>query len=167
MSSLSQKQMHDISRLDSFFGDEEELPVFLLTPRWSPVILVDPTTEDLCFVSKEKDRWMLYVRAFIDEQLAAFSVPVQPNRYALSGDGSMAVFGSPPARPGDVARGSIREHSGPDPRICNSVRRARSRALGKSAKDGGLNGLHQDHRVPSGVRLFEAWLCHRLSLPDL
>jgi hypothetical protein len=101
MSSLSQRQIQDISRLDSFFGDEEEaLPVLLLTPRWSPVILVDPTTEDLCFVSKEKDGWMLYVRAFIDEQLTAFSVPVQPNRYALSGDGSMAVFGLRQLGPG-------------------------------------------------------------------
>jgi hypothetical protein len=93
-------QEHDIERMSSFFPDDEPMPVFLLTPRWSPVILVDPTTEDLCFVAKEKAGWMLYVRAFIEDELAAFSVPVKRSVYELNDDGSMAVFGLSQLGPG-------------------------------------------------------------------
>jgi len=104
-SSPSERQSQYIERMSSFFPDDEPMPVFLLTPRWSPVILVDPTTEDLCFVAKEGDGrnpggWMLYVRAFIEDELAAFSVPVKSNMYELRPDGSMEIFGLRQLGPG-------------------------------------------------------------------
>lgn len=90
--------------IEDLFGGASRLPILLLTPRWSPIVLVDPGAEDLCFVAKDDNGLIVSVRLFVEGQLVQFSIPARqqslPGAYEVNQDGSMAVFGLRKLGPG-------------------------------------------------------------------
>ena len=92
---LTDEQERDIRRLDSFFGEEPaELPILHLTPTWSDLIMVDPTEDDICCVTRHQSGQLVcMVRAFVQDEMVPFTIPVSHrSTFETHPDGSMKCY---------------------------------------------------------------------------